>query len=428
MDIHAAYFLLGKRKRAAMKFLFNKLNVFSGVLAVLLAGAHAQVRINLEQIDSDNGLDVFEIEADDGKIVLRGNNAIALSSGFHWYLKHVANCHVSWNGDQLNLPNPLPAPAEKIRRTSPTQHGFYFNYCTFNYTMSWWGWERWEREIDYMALCGIDMPLAIIGSEALWFNFLQRFGYTAEEAKEFIVGPGYTAWWMMGNIEGRGGPITDEWMTQQVQLQRKILARMRELGMHPAQPGFVGLVPTTMGEKCGVKTLPQGIWGGGVHVRPHVLHPDDPQFDVMAKAWYEELEKLYGKADTFCGDLFHEGGKTHGLALGPIAERIQGHMLDHNPEAIWTIQGWGGNPRKDLLENLKKDSGGTGKKPEASSTPPGSSAPSSCMAETSASTGGSNPSPTTSTRRSNRTPRPPGSVPRGRASKSIPSSWTIYGT
>jgi len=46
MDIHAAYFLLGKRKRAAMKFLLNKLNVFSGVLAVLLAGAHAQVRIN----------------------------------------------------------------------------------------------------------------------------------------------------------------------------------------------------------------------------------------------------------------------------------------------------------------------------------------------------------------------------------------------
>lgn len=305
----------------------------------------------LGKIDADNGRDVFEIDERNGKIVIRGNNALALTSGFHWYLKHVAQCHVSWNGDQLALPKSLPKPDGIIRKTSETKHGFYLNYCTFNYTMAWWDWERWEREIDYMALCGIDMPLAIVGSEALWLNFLRRFGYSKNEAKEFIAGPGYTAWWMMGNLEGRGGPVTDEWIERQTRLQRKILARMRELGMRPALPGFVGLVPSTLARKNGIRTLPQGNWPGG-HVRPHVLHPEDPKFDVMAKAWYEELEKLYGKADCFAGDLFHEGGKTHGLPLGDFAERIQGHMLDHNPNAIWTIQAWGNNPRKDLLENL----------------------------------------------------------------------------
>lgn len=32
----------------------------------------------------------------------------------------------------------------------------------------WWGWERWEREIDWMALQGINLPLAFTGQEAIW--------------------------------------------------------------------------------------------------------------------------------------------------------------------------------------------------------------------------------------------------------------------
>jgi len=323
-----------------------------GVISRLIPARAGE--FELEEISAAAGKDVFEIEGREGKIVIRGNNTISLTSGFYWYLKHVARCHVSWNGDQLALAKPLPAPPEKIRRTSETKYGFYFNYCTFNYTMAWWNWARWEREIDYMALCGINMPLAVVGSEALWSNFLQRFGYSKAEAKAFIAGPGYTAWWLMGNLEGRGGPVTDAWIDQQAALQRKILGRMRELGMRPVLPGFVGLVPTTLAEKNHVKTLPQGNWAGG-HVRPYVLHPDDPQFAVMAKAWYEEVENLYGKADCFAGDLFHEGGKTHGLDLGTVAAKVQKPMLEYNPEAIWVLQAWGGNPRRNLLKSLKKE-------------------------------------------------------------------------
>ena len=307
------------------------------------------------KIEKDNGLDVFEITQRNGKIAIGGNSTLSMTSGFHWYLKHVAKCHVSWNGDQLKLPKVLPHPTKKIRQTSITKHGFYFNYCTFNYTMAWWGWERWQREIDYMALCGIDMPLAIVGSEKLWLNFLKRFGYSSKEAKKFIAGPAYTAWWLMGNLEGRGGPVTDGWVEQQSKLQKKILKRMRSFGMRPALPGFVGIVPTTLAKKKkGTHVLPQGGWAGG-HTRPHVLHPDDPLFAKMATAWYEELEKLYGKADVFAGDLFHEGGHTHGLNVGHVAKTVQKYMLDYNPKSIWTIQGWGGNPKPRLLSGLKKE-------------------------------------------------------------------------
>lgn len=30
--------------------------------------------------------------------------------------------------------------------------------------MTWWSWERWEAEIDWMALHGINLPMAFTGA------------------------------------------------------------------------------------------------------------------------------------------------------------------------------------------------------------------------------------------------------------------------
>lgn len=50
----------------------------------------------------------------------------------------------------------------------PSRFRYYQNVCTFSYTSVWWDWTRWEREIDWMALNGINLPLAFTGQEALW--------------------------------------------------------------------------------------------------------------------------------------------------------------------------------------------------------------------------------------------------------------------
>ena len=101
---------------------------------------------DFEAIPQENNKDVMEVVSRGDKIVIRGSSTIAMTSGFHWYLKHVAKCHVSWNGDQLNLPKPLPKPDTKINLVTSYKNNFYLNYCTHSYTMAWWDWERWERE------------------------------------------------------------------------------------------------------------------------------------------------------------------------------------------------------------------------------------------------------------------------------------------
>ena len=49
------------------------------------------------------------------------------------------------------------------------------NYCTVSYTAAWWNWERWQQELDYMAMNAINMPLFSVGLDGVWYNTLLRF-------------------------------------------------------------------------------------------------------------------------------------------------------------------------------------------------------------------------------------------------------------
>src|SRR6186713_175491 len=65
-------------------------------------------------IPQENGKDVFELESKNGIILLKGSNGISIASALNYYLQNYAHCDLSWNGTNMNLPNPLPVVKEKI--------------------------------------------------------------------------------------------------------------------------------------------------------------------------------------------------------------------------------------------------------------------------------------------------------------------------
>ena len=163
----------------------------------------------------------------------------------------------------MELPDPLPALKERIRVVSPYRQRAYLNYCTLGYTAAWWDWNRWEREIDFMALNGINMPLAVTGIEGAWYHALLRLGMTDQQAREFLVGPAYQAWQWMQNIERYGGPLPKSWIDSHVRLGRQILDRERALGMTPIQQGFSGAVPRRLKEMFPAAAMKQQpMWCG----------------------------------------------------------------------------------------------------------------------------------------------------------------------
>ncbi|NDV64133.1 alpha-N-acetylglucosaminidase [Bacteroides sp. 224] len=310
-------------------------------------------RFNVEIQSASNQEDYFELSGGGKKVTVRANNYVSAAFGINWYLKYYCHANLSYCEDQLpELPTELPAVKE--RHSTTLTDNLYMNYCTFSYTTAFWDWKRWEREIDLMALNGINMPLAMVGAEVVWRNTLLKFGYTLPEVKEFLCGPAYFGWLLMGNLENIGGPLPDEWFAEQTALQKKILTRMREYGMKPVFQGFFGMVPSSLNKKYPeARLVEQGQWNA--LQRPPVLDPSDPLFERMAKVWYAEYEKLFGKADFFGGDLFHEGGKTGGINVAEAATQVQKAMKQYNPQSIWVIQSWLGNPKKELLAGLDKD-------------------------------------------------------------------------
>lgn len=327
----------------------------------LLAQAASPVQGLLERIDKGasrkfiieqvkSPTDFFELDQKGDKVVIRGNNPVSIATGLNWYLKYYAGIQLSWNGMTAKLPATLPAVPRKERHETELNYRYDFNYCTHSYTMAFWDWERWEKEIDWMALHGINLPLAVVGTDVVWYNVLSKLGYSKEEINEFIAGPAFQGWWLMNNLEGWGGPNPDSWYKQREALQKRIVKRMNEYGIHPVLPGYSGMVPHNAKERLGLNVSDPGLWCG--YRRPAFLQPTDPRFQELADLYYQEMTRLYGKADFYSMDPFHEGGNTAGVDLNAAGQAIWKAMKKANPKAVWVAQAWQANPRRKMIENL----------------------------------------------------------------------------
>lgn len=294
--------------------------------------------------------DFFELDQKGDKVVIRGNNYVNIATGLNWYLKYYAGIHLSWNGMTAELPESLPKVSTPVRKETNLSLRYDFNYCTYSYTMAFWDWERWEKEIDWMALHGINLPLAVVGQECVWKNMLEKLGYTKEEINKFIAGPAFLAWWAMNNLEGWGGPNPSSWYTQQEALQKKILKRMREYGIEPVFPGYSGMVPHDANKKLGLNVTEPALWNG--FTRPAFLLPTDSRFNEIASLYYKELEKLFGKANYYSMDPFHELEDAGSVDFDAAGKTVLKAMKNVNPKATWVIQGWTENPRPEMIKNL----------------------------------------------------------------------------
>lgn len=333
---------------ACLCFPFAQLwsNPVHGLLERIDPGASKKFILQVKKGQSD----FFELDQKGDKIVIRGNNYVNIATGLNWYLKYYAGIHLSWNGMTAKLPESLPKVSTPVRKETNLSLRYDFNYCTYSYTMAFWDWKRWEKEIDWMALHGINLPLAVVGQECVWKNMLEKLGYTKEEINKFIAGPAFLAWWAMNNLEGWGGPNPDSWYTQQEALQKKILKRMREYGIEPVFPGYSGMVPHDANKKLGLNVTEPALWNG--FTRPAFLLPTDSRFNEIASLYYKELEKLFGKANYYSMDPFHELEDAGSVDFDAAGKAVLKAMKDVNPKATWVIQGWTENPRPEMIKNL----------------------------------------------------------------------------
>ena len=295
----------------------------------------------LEVIGDSAARDVFEVAQDGRQVVLRGSSGVALASALNWYLEEVAGVAVSLPLQPVKL-GPLPAVPAAVRHTTRYRIRYFFNYCTFSYSMAWWDWAEWERMIDWMALKGVNAPLAVTGQEAVWRQVLQEVGLSRAQVGAFLVGPAYLPWGWMGNIDGLGGPLPDSWIDGHVTLERQILARERALGMTPVLQGFTGHVPASIAEVHPTALVHRtGDWSAGFS-GTWFLDPTDSLFQRIGRRFVEVQTALYGTDHLYAADPFNEidPPSDDSTFLAGMGSAIYGAMSGADPDATWVLQGW----------------------------------------------------------------------------------------
>ena len=329
----------------------NALNAF--VDRVAGKGFSEKIVLRVDEKLSAGGRDVFVISAEGDRPAVTGSSLSAATAGFGWYLNRYVHVNISWNGLTVNLSGEnLPLPQAPEHRACDASLRYYLNYCTLSYSCAFWTEDRWMKEIDWMALHGINMPLMPVGVDAVWRNVLLRLGCTEKEIAEFIAGPGFQAWWMMNNLEGWGGPNPQWWYGRQEKLSRDILARMRSLGMEPVLPGYSGMLPRSFVGKPGYDLTDPGLWSG--FPRPAFLLPTSKKFAEVSDIYYTELEKIMGRSRYYSTDPFHEGGNIEGVDLPKAYRTILSSLRSHVPGAVWVLQSWNENPREVALKALDR--------------------------------------------------------------------------
>jgi len=288
-----------------------------------------------------------------GKVRIAATSPNAAAVGLGWYLKYYCQRSMSHMGDNLGPVAPLPAVAEPLFRDCNAAIRYSLNYCTYNYSYSFYTWKDWEHELDWMALNGVNTMLVANGEEAVWQNVLRQLGYSGKEIESFIPGPAYNAWWLMGNLQGWGGPMPLSQIDHRKRLVQKMLGRMHALGIQPVMPAFFGMVPSTLRNRLNAHIIPQGNWGA--FVRPDILDPTDSAFDHIGSLFYAATKALYGDdIHYFSGDPFHEGGITDGVDLAAAGRKIQQLMQRFFPGSTWVLQGWQQNPRSEMLAGVDR--------------------------------------------------------------------------
>ena len=197
---------------------------------------------------------------------------------------------------------------------------------------------------NWMALNGVNLPLAITGQEAVWYNVWTKLGMTDKQVRSYFTGPAYLPWHRMANIDGWCGPLPKEWLENQTALQQRIVERERALNMRPVLPAFAGHVPGALRElfpDADIQAL--GGWAGfDEQYRTYFLNSEDPLYTRIQRLFLEEQTRLFGTDHIYGIDPFNEVDPPSFEPdyLNKVSRHIYESLTTVDPDAEWLQMAW----------------------------------------------------------------------------------------
>lgn len=305
--------------------------------------------------------DTYRLSSDGQTISIEANSTLSVACAINYYLQRYAGIQIAWNHMQDKLPSDLPV-IKTEQHTCKANLRYYLNFCTHSYTMAYWDWNRWQAEIDLMALHGINLPLITTGFESVWERLLRQYGYrNSREVGTFLTSNAYYAWFFMGNMTAGQGHMSAQWYRQRTQLARQIFQRLNEFGIQPVVPGWYGMIPENFLQYArkarhwaDATIVPTGTWNA--FQRPAYV-ADSVHIAEFSQAYYAAIDHLYSDVlhtPYFALDPFHEGNLPATFQADKFVEWLHKGLKSYRKDAVWVAQQWEGNPLPCVAETLPR--------------------------------------------------------------------------
>ncbi|MFE6996567.1 alpha-N-acetylglucosaminidase TIM-barrel domain-containing protein [Microbacterium sp. NPDC057659] len=274
-------------------------------------------------------------EAGGGVLTLCGSDPVAAASALSRYL-HEQGRRITWESPAIDPGAWADAPLTRMR--TPFTIRYHLNVVTHGYSTPFWDWERWERELDWMALHGVTHPLVLTGYEAVLAETLRRAGVDDDVARAWIGSAAHVPWMSMGGMHDFGGPLPARWEQRRLELARLILARARAFGMTPVLPLPGGHVPRSLAGEDAEEIEWQG-W------RTPMLDPASDDYARFLGLFLEVQRELLGDPGAepvFAVDPYIESlpPSEEPADLAAAGAGVHRAIAAVHPRATWLLQGW----------------------------------------------------------------------------------------
>eukprot|EP00658_Telonema_sp_P-2_P032395 TRINITY_DN24001_c0_g1_i16.p1 TRINITY_DN24001_c0_g1~~TRINITY_DN24001_c0_g1_i16.p1 ORF type:complete len:421 (-),score=64.15 TRINITY_DN24001_c0_g1_i16:122-1384(-) len=299
--------------------------------------------------------------------------------GIGWYTRYTCGLTVGWKhggGSHTNASSwPCSSSLAPVTKHRAVPYTYEDNVCTHSYSYVWYDQAAWTAHIDWMALQGVNVFLALTGQELIQYKVFRQFGLDDRQIREFFNGPAYLTWSRGQSMQSVGSSALPEggssglpmsWMEAQWALQKQILQLTRSLGIIGVLPAFQGNMPPQV----------KALYPAANISTTHPLSNDtrgncawvastDPLFGKVADLWMETLIADFGtdhwyQCDGFftglpppwyyseqtTGQITDEPAYSKGVPVTPdpnwtpVWEAAWGGISRTDPQAKWLYQGW----------------------------------------------------------------------------------------
>ncbi len=307
-------------------------------------------KFELEAVQADKN--EWSYEPADGKVLIKGSDAVCMAVAYYAFLRD--NCGGYFDVDHALCVDSFNMPQEPVNGEIKGKYRTCLEYTTVSCAACWWNWQRWENEIDFMAMNGVNMPLSVVGTEAVWLKTMLDLGIKQELALASLSGPAFWGWQLYNCFDGYFPQIKKETVDKQIELGKRIFEREKQLGMHPLMHGYSGYVSYNFIKAKirirGSKTDEWCLFPSRYHVSAL-----DSGFHRFGSLYYRNLKLLIGEGAFFLADPFavHPPIKQNASFLAGLGTAIYKLVSSQGENAVWVMHS--SSLKKPLISAVPKD-------------------------------------------------------------------------